>query len=65
MRPLFFKATDMQRFIETMKYSPAEIAAKAGEIYAAILSESRYIDAGNFTAIHANDIERLFDLYAE
>ena len=65
MRPLFFKATDMQRFIETMKYSGAEIAAKTGEIYEAMLSESSYLDAGNFTAIHPSDIERLFDLYAE
>lgn len=56
-------ATDVQQLIETKKSSPEDIAAKTREIYDTILRESNYIDGGNFTAIHPNDIEQLFDLY--
>ncbi len=56
-------ATDMQQFIETRKFTPAEIAEKTREIYESVLSESDYLDAGNFNKIHPDDIERLFDLY--
>ena len=56
-------ATDVQQFIQTKKSSPEEIAARTREIYDTVLRESDYIDGGNFTAIHPNDIEQLFDLY--
>ena len=56
---------DMQQFIESKKYSTDRIAAETREIYEIVLRDSNYLDAGNFTCIHPQDLERLFDLYNE
>lgn len=54
---------DVPTFIQTTTLSPDEIAGKSREIYDTLLRESRYLDAGNFTRIHPDDLERMFDLY--
>jgi hypothetical protein len=56
---------DVQRLVETKGFSPDEVATKTGEIYDRALRESANLDAGNFTRIHPDDLERLFDLYDE
>ena len=56
-------ATDVQQFIETKQFSSEEITSRTREIYETILHESEHIDGGNFTRIHPDDAERLFDLY--
>ena len=56
-------ATEVQQCIETRRFSPEEIAAKTREIYHAMLRESEHLDRGNFTRIHPDDVQRLFDLY--
>lgn len=58
-------ATEMRTLVENKKHAPDEIAAKQREIYETVLRESGFLDAGNFTTIHPDDIERLFDLYDE
>lgn len=56
-------ATEMLTLVATKRLSPEEIAAKHGQIYETVLGESVFLDGGNFTTIHPDDIERLFDLY--
>jgi hypothetical protein len=56
-------AMDMRTLVETGTPSLEEIAAKHREIYETVLRESEFLDAGNFTTIHPDDVERLFDLY--
>lgn len=58
-------AMDMRKLVETREFLPAEIAGKHREIYETVLRESVFLDTGNFTKIHADDVERLFDLYDE
>lgn len=57
--------TNIQTEIVTLRYSIEEIAQKTQAIYAATLRDSRHIRAGNFQAISAEDVERLFHLYDE
>jgi len=53
----------VQQFIETKQYSSEEITSRTRKIYETILHESEHIDGGNFTRIHPDDAEQLFDLY--
>jgi uncharacterized protein (DUF433 family) len=57
--------TDIQTEIVTLRFATAEIQQKTQVIYAATLRESRHIRAGNFDAIAAADVERLFHAYDE
>ncbi len=56
-------ATDLLQLVQTKKFSPEEIAARTHEIYDTILRASEHLGGGNFTVLHPNDVERLFDLY--
>jgi hypothetical protein len=40
-----------------------EIEERTRAIYQSVVSQSDYITTGNFRRVHAEDIERLFDLY--
>jgi hypothetical protein len=53
----------MQQIVETRQLSAQQIKARQREIYTSMLRESEYLDGGNFSQIHPDDIERLFDLY--
>jgi hypothetical protein len=55
--------TDVANLVLTGEFSADEIAGKTREIYDTLLRESRYLDAGNFSWIHPDDVERMFDLY--
>jgi uncharacterized protein (DUF433 family) len=56
---------DIQTEIVAIRYATEEIQQKTQVIYAATLRESRHIRAGNFDAIAAEDVERLFHSYDE
>src|SRR5688572_26916466 len=49
--------------LAAIHHEPAEVAAKAARIYAAMLDRSRHIRTGNFDAIGVADLGLLFDLY--
>ena len=53
----------LRKLIETNRFPPNEIRAKAAVIYREALVRSRYLDAGNFTRIHPSDLQLLFELY--
>lgn len=59
------KSECVRRFIESASTPGEQIAAKTADIYAAMLRESKHLDAGNFNAIHPDDLERMFRLYDE
>jgi hypothetical protein len=52
-----------QRTLETTRFPAGEILAKTRGIHAAVLRDSRYIDAANFRAIHPHDLALLFEHY--
>ena len=53
----------MKKDLANLKYTPAKIRKKNRTIYRQILTESKDMDQGNFNAIRADDLARLFDLY--
>jgi hypothetical protein len=55
--------TDVATLVQTAEFSPDDITARTREIYDTLLRESRYLDAGNFTCVHPDDVERMFHLY--
>lgn len=57
--------TELQRLVETGRLSSDEITANAQQIHGTLLGESAHLDRPNFSAIHPEDLERLFDLYDE
>ena len=59
------KSEFVRRFIESAAMSSEEIATKTSDIYAAMLHESDDLDAGDFGAIHPDDLQRMFRLYDE
>ena len=56
-------ATDLRTHVETSELKATQITARTRLIYDNILTESSYLDGGNFTAIHTSDLSRLFDHY--
>src|SRR5260370_29700544 len=57
--------TDLEKQIAALRYRPRVVLRKTRAIYQATLRESRHIRASNFTAIAAEDVERLYRLYDE
>src|SRR2546428_1559074 len=57
--------TPIEKQIAALRYRPREVLRKTRAIYRATLRESRHIRASNFTAIAAEDVERLYRLYDE
>ena len=56
--------TEMLKQIVSRHELPAEeVGRRTERIYQTLLQESRFLDGGNFTAIHPRDLERMFDLY--
>lgn len=53
----------LQRIVTSRKHEPSEITAKTRGIYKLVLDESPTLDKGNFTQIHPDDVERMFDAY--
>jgi hypothetical protein len=51
--------------IEALHYAPDEIERRTREIYETILRESPHIRTGNFRALSATDVQRLYRLYDE
>jgi hypothetical protein len=51
------------QIVETTTADDSQIAVATAQIRAAILSQSRYIDAANFSRIHPSDLEFLFSQY--
>jgi len=58
-------ATDLRELLEEGQTPPKDISIKHRQIDDTVLRESSYLDAGNFSTIHPNDVEKLFDLYDE
>ncbi len=53
----------MKKDLANLKYTPAKIRKKNRKIYHQTLAESKDMDQGNFNAIRADDLIRLFELY--
>lgn len=49
--------------IEATTIDGEHVRERTDEIHDAVLDESRYMKAANFTSIHPEDVERLFDHY--
>ena len=49
--------------LSNLRHSPDEVASKVSKIYRGLLERSRHLRAGNFEAIHVNDLRLLFDSY--
>jgi hypothetical protein len=54
---------ERQAKLFALAYSTQEVERRSRRIYEAMLSQSRYIKAGNFTVIGTEDLARLFDWY--
>ena len=54
---------DVQQLVKTRQFPVECVDSKTGEIYDTVLRESAHLDGGNFTQLHPDDVERLFDLY--
>jgi hypothetical protein len=54
---------DLKARIAAILLPPAAVAERTRAIYEKVLSESRWLRTGNFTAIAVDDLERLFGLY--
>lgn len=54
---------DLKHLLETERPPLDEIAARTAQIHEIALRYSRHIDQENFTAVHAADLERLFNEY--
>jgi hypothetical protein len=57
--------TSSERLIrlEGLRHSPDAVASKVSRIYRGLLDRSQHLRAGNFEAIHVNDLRLLFDSY--
>jgi hypothetical protein len=53
----------LKDLIAHVRLAPKEITTRTHAIYAAILEGSPYVRAANFTTLHSDDLETLFDLY--
>ncbi len=55
--------SDLGKRANQLQIGGAEIERKRQQVYQEVLSSSSSIDQGNFTRIHDNDLNRLFELY--
>lgn len=53
----------LSTFLQTATFPHETIMGNSRTIFERLLEESPYLDQPNFTRIHADDLERLFDLY--
>jgi hypothetical protein len=53
----------LQQVTAAVSFRPEEITQRIAGIYDAVLANSRYLDQGNFTQIHPDDLAYLFELY--
>ena len=56
---------ELQQLLARDGLPPAEIAEKSRYIYETVLKSSNDIETGNFTRLHASDVQRMFRLYDE
>lgn len=56
-------STDVKQLVMKTAVPAREVAARTQAIYESTLGASPYLDAGNFTRLHASDLKRLFDRY--
>jgi len=56
-------STEFKQLLKTQQLDSALVRERTREIYERSLSESRHMTSGNFTAFHAEDLDRLFNLY--
>jgi hypothetical protein len=56
-------ARSLKELIQRTHLAPNETAARTKRIYETVLAQSQHLDEGNFTAIHTDDLARLFALY--
>ena len=54
---------NLLQIVESTALDAEQIAARTTQIHALVLSQSKYIDAPNFTRIHPADLELLFAEY--
>ncbi len=55
--------SELLHLVKTLSLPATEVRDRTAEIHAAALRESAYLDAANFTCVHPDDLELLFDLY--
>jgi hypothetical protein len=55
--------SELARIVTTTQLAAEEIAAKTTAIHGRLLRTSRHVRAGNFQAIHPEDLQALFDDY--
>ena len=55
--------TNLLQIVESTALDAEQISARTTQIHARVLSQSKYIDAPNFTRIHPADLELLFAAY--
>ena len=51
------------RIVESVSLDAGEIAVSTKRIHAAVLNKSKYVDGPNFTCIHPEDLELVFNQY--
>jgi hypothetical protein len=56
-------SADFRRIVESTTLDDKQLSSMISQIHAEVLSQSEYIDVPNFTLIHPNDLELLFDAY--
>ena len=61
--PIDGKLTSLEEHLNSQRLPQSEQKLLAAEIQDIALRQSRYMDRANFRAIHADDLQRLFDLY--
>lgn len=60
---LWHSASVRNNRLMALEHTPAEVSAKAGAIYDAVLERSEHIRIANFEVFGATDLRLLFDLY--
>ena len=54
---------NLLEIVESARLDADQIAARTSKIHAAVLRKSKYLDDPNFTRIHPDDLQLLFDEY--
>jgi hypothetical protein len=55
----------LRAIIESCRHSPGEMSERLGAVHELALRHSKHLATANFTAIHTQDLRRLFALYDE